>query len=219
MSTCYFPLLYLPFCFLKYSFAFSSALPAPLSHLITSQSGDKNYQSAVHKVHLWLCSAHVSTFFCTRVDINHLAKCGGTCCTPCSGPLTSLEWGRLISLIFFFFPFRFCSISITRPGPLHMIVLYWPLDSHEMNVSQALHFNKWSLKMVTSTQKGLFQIWSCPFLAVLSMYLRGHLGPFSFTTSFVSIWTHLVLFALYNSFLLILHLLSLFITIPWPLPP
>lgn len=144
MSTCYFPLLYLPFCFLKYSFAFSSALPAPPSHGTTLQRGDKNDQSAVHKVHLWLCSAHVSTFFCTHVDINHLAKCGSTCCTACSGPLTSLEWGRLISLIFplFFFPFRFCFIITTHPGPLHTIVLYWPLDSHEMNVSQALHLTK-----------------------------------------------------------------------------
>lgn len=128
--------------------AFSQASSAPPSHLITSSRGDKNYQSAVHKVHLRLGSDLVSTFCCTRVDINHSAERSSTCRTlPTSQPrclssgsgLISPEQElviRLMSLLSIF-SFRFWGVTVTHPGLLHRIVLYQPPDPYDTNVSLA----------------------------------------------------------------------------------
>lgn len=111
-----------------------------------------------------MCSDLVSTFCCSRVDINHSAERGSTCCTlPTSQPhrleaivaqvcSSSPEWELLIPPVSLlpFLSFGFCAITITHPGPLHMIVLYQSPGPPDMNVSLAAFLVN-CLKMVQSS--------------------------------------------------------------------
>lgn len=151
------PLFIPPFWFLRYPWkCILTSFISPPSHLITLWCRDENYQSAVCKVHLTLCSELVSTFCCTRVDINHRAErsSGSSTCSPRF--ITSLSLCRLVAieahvrssclsrnglfllyLSYHFLSFRLCAITITHPGPLHMIVLYHPPEPPIMNVGLA----------------------------------------------------------------------------------
>lgn len=207
--------------------AFSPASSAPPSHLITSSRGDKNYQSAVHKVHLRLGSDLVSTFCCARVDINHSAERSSTCRTlPTSQPrclssgsgLISPEQElviRLMSLLSIF-SFRFWGITVTHPGLLHRIVLYQPPDPYDTNVSLAafvvnclkdgaILIFPMSPEPPHKKKGSLLSIFS--FLAVL-LVCPCHLWPFCIRTSLGIIWIHFGNICGFF-FLLSSHLLSL----------
>lgn len=79
--------------FLKVSLEMHSLRPYLSLRLILKhcreETGTISQQSTKSWVHLGTCSDLVSTFCCSRADINHSAVCGSTCCTlPTSHSLT-----------------------------------------------------------------------------------------------------------------------------------
>lgn len=141
------------------------------------ETGTIRQQSTKSWVHLRMRSDLVSTFCCSCTDINHSAEHSSTCCTKLTASpqarghrgsrlFISPEWELLIPPVSLwpFISFGFCAITITHPGPLHMIVLYQPPGPPDMTVRLAASLVN-CLKMVQSSfsyvtsnfpQRGLF---------------------------------------------------------------
>lgn len=126
--------------------AFSPGLSVPLSHLKTLQRGDRNYQSAVHKVlsssqnvlrscfYILLLSHRHKSLGRTRQHLLHSPPPRNHSASPqarghsSSDLFISPEWELLIPPVSLlpFLSFGFGSINITHLGPLHMIALSAP---------------------------------------------------------------------------------------------
>lgn len=152
-----------PFCFFRYPWkrSLSSLICPPrliLKHC-RGETGTISQQSTNSRVHLGTRSDLVSTFCCSRADINHPAAHSGTCCTllhlasPRPPRLFPLPWvGFAYSGHFLFFFIQISCHHYNSPRTSsHDCSFYQPHpDPPDVNVSLAASLEN-CLKMVRSS--------------------------------------------------------------------